>query len=91
MILAQSDMAVSSFTRIVEQGGFVCALAVVLTSCFVLLWKMALAPLLDRVITMFDRITTISSQVRDVVSTTERTATILASAVANLRVDEEQK
>lgn len=77
MMLAQgSDMA-SSATQIIQQGGLVGGLAVILTACLIALWAKAIAPALDRIVT-------ISGQVRDVVSGTERTAQILSDAVQKL-------
>ncbi len=76
MFIAEVDMA-SSASRIVEQGGLVGALAVILTVCLIQIWSKAIAPALDRVVM-------ISGQVRDVVSGTERTAQILSDAVQKL-------
>ena len=77
MILAQTADMASSASHIIEQGGLVGGLAVILTACLIALWAKAIAPALDRVVM-------ISGQVRDVVSGTERTAQILSDAVKKL-------
>jgi len=73
-VLAQTEEVVKSVTHTAEQAGITGAIIALLTICIIALWKYAMSPFLDKIVT-------ISSQVRDVVGGTERTANILARAV----------
>lgn len=73
-VLAQAEEVVKGFEHIAEQAGFTGGLIALGTLSLIAIWKYAASPFLDKIVT-------ISSQVRDVVSGTERTANILARAV----------
>lgn len=74
---AELGDAITKSGNLVAQGGFVCILMVVCTGCLVVGWKYAMYPFLREV-------SQIVGQVREVVTGTERTASILAKAVDKL-------